>query len=165
MKTDSQFQREIIDERNFEPRVDRRRTDVEVAYAALEALRHDSEVPPYRFSVKVRDGMVILQGTADWYYQRAAAARAIRFLTGVRGVENQITVAPPVFVKDVRKRINDALHRSASLDARRIQVDVAHGEVTLTGTVRTPIEREEAARAARAAPGVRMVNDRLQVSG
>ena len=91
------------------------RTDIELAHAALDALGRDSAMPPCQFSVKVQHAVVTLLGTARWYYQRAAAERAVRFLPGVRGVRNQITVALPVLAKDVKKRISDALHRSVSL--------------------------------------------------
>jgi osmotically-inducible protein OsmY len=168
MNTNSRFQHDVLTEPGFErdagQRPDCQQTDSQLAYAALEALRRDEEVPPYRFSVKVDDGVVTLQGTADWFYQRAAAARAVRFLTGVAGVRNEIAVVHPVVIRDLKKRINDALHRAVAIDAKRIRLEVADGAVTLKGTLRSSLEREEALRAARSAPGVRKVNDLMQVS-
>ncbi len=139
------------------------RTDIELAHAALDALGRDSAMPPCQFSVKVQHAVVTLLGTARWYYQRAAAERAVRFLPGVRGVRNQIAVALPVLAKDVKKRISDALHRSVSLDASRIRVDTIDGTVTLRGTVRSAAEREDAERAAWSAPGVKAVKDEMVV--
>jgi osmotically-inducible protein OsmY len=43
-------------------------------------------------------------------------------------------------------------------------VEVADGKVTLSGHVRSMIEREEAGRIARAAPGVARVRNRLIVT-
>jgi osmotically-inducible protein OsmY len=56
------------------------------------------------------------------------------------------------------------LRRSAEVDANRIEVEARGGEVTLKGTVRSWIEREEAERAAWAAPGVTKVEDQIVVS-
>jgi osmotically-inducible protein OsmY len=87
----------------------------------------------------------------------------VRELLGVIGVENGITVKPRVSVADVESKIEAALKRSAEIDARRINVGVTDGKVVLSGNVRSWAEREEARRAAWAAPGVRDVDDRISV--
>lgn len=69
-----------------------------------------------------------LNGKVDWEYQRAAAAHAVRDLTGVRGVTNTISLEPHISVSDVRSRIEAALTRSAEVDARRINVGVSVAE-------------------------------------
>jgi osmotically-inducible protein OsmY len=78
-------------------------------------------------------------------------------------VSNEITVQPRVTVPDVREKIEAALKRSAEVDARRIHVEVANGKVTLSGQVHSWFERNEARRAAWAAPGVRDVEDHIAV--
>ena len=89
----------------------------------------------------------------------------VRYLTGVKGVLNQIAVKPktasPALVSE---RIKDALKRSAEVDAQHVSVDAMDGKVTLTGTVRSWAERGDAERAAWAAPGVSEVVDKILVS-
>ncbi|WP_457819767.1 BON domain-containing protein [Staphylococcus aureus] len=63
----------------------------------------------------------------------------------------------------MRRKIEDALRRSAELDASRITVEANGGEVILRGTVRSWAERQEAERAAWAAPGVTRVDNRVAV--
>ena len=114
--------------------------------------------------VIVRNGWVTLEGDAEWKYQSDAAEHAIRNLTGVIGVRNLIAVKPRVSPTEVKSKIEEALKRSAELDAQRVQVEVHGGEVTLRGTVRLWAERAEAERAAWAAAGVSRVEDRIAVS-
>lgn len=139
------------------------RTDTELAHAVLNALNWDVEVPSDGISVRVDEGWVWIDGDVEWPFQKAAAERAIRYLTGVRGVTNGLHSEARVFAPEVRKRIEDALTRNAAVDAQGISVETSDGTVTLRGTVRSWTERADAERAAWAAPGVTRVNDQLVV--
>ena len=140
------------------------RTDTELAHAAVHALRWNVKVPDEGVKVAVRDGWLTLEGEVEWQYQRSAAERALRHLTGMRGVTNLIAVKPRQASEyDVRQTIKDALRRSADLVADRISVEAHDGAVTLAGSVRSAAERRDAERAAWAAPGVTTVDDRLVV--
>jgi osmotically-inducible protein OsmY len=140
------------------------RTDTEIAQAALAALKWHTVVPDDRVTMTVKDGRITLGGTLDWQYQKDAAGRAIRDLTGVKGVTNEIRVQPRVKTADVRDKIEAAFKRSAEIDARRVNVTAEDGKVILSGNVHSWAERQEAERAAWAAPGVSHVDDRLTVT-
>lgn len=140
------------------------RTDTEIAHAAVTTMSWDAEVPADRIKVRVENGFITLDGTTEWNFQKTAAERAVRYLSGVRGVYNAIVVSPKVSATDVKAKVESALKRSAELDAQRITVEAADGTVTLKGRVRSWIERQDAERAAWAAPGVKMVHDQLLVS-
>jgi len=142
------------------------RTDTEIAQAAIAALKWNIVVPTDRITVTVANGWVTLNGTLEYYHQSAAAERVVRDLTGVRDVSNCILLqapAVPVRPSDVAAKIEAAFRRSAEVDARRINVNAQDGKVILSGNVRSWTERQEAERAAWAAPGVTQVDDRLAV--
>lgn len=142
------------------------RSDTEIAHAVVNALKWDIEVPDDRIQSKVENGWIWLEGDVQWQYQKTSAERAVRYLTGVKGVSNMITVKPTkVSTFEVSQKIKDALRRTAETDASRVTVQATDGEVMLSGTVRSFAERIDAERAAWAAPGVTKVRDELVVSG
>ena len=99
----------------------------------------------------------------EWNYQREAAERVIRGMSGVTGITNAVLISPRASAVDIRDRIEMALKRGAELKASAIRVAVAVGTVTLEGKVHSLSERRAAERAAWAAPGVRNVQDRPSI--
>jgi osmotically-inducible protein OsmY len=140
------------------------RADPDLARAALDALQWNISVPHDRIQVKVEKGWLTLDGQVDWYYQKQAAERAVRFLRGVRGVFNLITLSARTTPRDVKKRIKDALHRGVEFDAERITVEVEGNKAILEGMVRSYAELKDATRAARNAPGITEVDNRLAIT-
>jgi osmotically-inducible protein OsmY len=141
------------------------RSDSAIAEVAANALEWDSAVPDGAVKVTVRNGWVTLTGTVAHQFEKSAAELVVQRLYGVKGVANPIVVKPRVSVGDVKAKIEDALKRSAAIDSQRISVEARDGAVVLTGTVRSLAERDDAERAAWAAPGVTKVDDRLVVAG
>ncbi len=140
------------------------RTDTDLALAVRRALEWDVFVPDDKIRSTVSDGWVTLEGTVDTWSQHQDAARAVRNLAGVKGVQNTIAIEPPKPVtEDVCKAIEHALERRAEREARRIHVDVRNGTATLTGAVHSWAERKSVVAATRFTRGVRAVEDHLRV--
>jgi osmotically-inducible protein OsmY len=138
------------------------RTDADIAADVAMGLRIRSSIPEV-VQAAVHHGHVTLTGTVSWLYQKMLAEKTAGHIAGVRHVINRITVLPRAGERDVRKRIVQALHRVADIEAHRIAVDVSDGVARLSGTVYTWAERDAAAYAAAAAPGIVMVDNQLVV--
>lgn len=140
------------------------RPDPDIARDAVTAIKAQLPISWENIKVVVKNGWVTLEGSVEWQYQKNTAETAVRRIKGVRGVINSITLRPRVKPDDIKRKIEDAFRRNAEVDANRIQVEGNGSEITLKGTVRSWIEREEAERVAWSAPGVTRVEDRIVVA-
>ena len=138
------------------------RTDTDIAADAATMLRLHSEVPP-AVQAAVHHGHITLTGTVDWHYQRLQAEKAVRHISGVRHVINNVTVVPRAAGRDMHRRIAQALFRNASLDAKHIDVTVTGSVAHLKGTATSWLQRQAAERAAYDAPGITFVDNKILV--
>jgi osmotically-inducible protein OsmY len=112
---------------------DKKTSDDQIARRALDVIAWDSTIPKDKIQIKVQNGFVTLSGEVDWFYQRDDAEAAVRKLTGVKGLSNEIKVKPQVRGTDIKQRIETALKRNAEVEAEAIKVTVQDGRVILDG--------------------------------
>ena len=139
-------------------------SDSEIARAAVSALERRLLIPSDKITVTVSSGWITLEGKVRWQFQKRWAESAVKKLKGVTGISNHIEVAPDVSPYDVKERIEEALRRSAGVDARRVVLDVEGDTVRLWGQVSSWGEKQEVERAAWSAPGVAHVENHLDVA-
>lgn len=92
---------------------------------------------PDHVQATVQAGWVTLTGAVRWGYERTSAEDAIRFIAGVKGVTNNVSLKPSVQPSAVKDAIEKALKRNAEVDAKNIKVTANGGTVTLAGKVRS----------------------------
>jgi len=141
-----------------------KRSDTDIAIAAANALKWNASLDQCDIKIVVSDGCISLSGHVAYGYQVNVAEAAVRYLRGVAGILNNITIKPSVKMVDVKQKIEDAFQRQARLDAKDIDVGLNDNKVTLKGFVSSWREKDDAARAAWAAPGVCKVENQLLVS-
>lgn len=142
---------------------DFKKTDKEIAKAAVDAFEWNSSVPEDDISIKVENGWVYLSGEVEWSYQKIAAKNAVEKLLGVKGVTNSITLKNKIKPTEVKEKIKKAFERMTALDADGIILETHGHTVTLRGKVHSLKEKEDAETAAYNAPGVYDVKNELKV--
>lgn len=140
-----------------------KKTDMDIAEAAVSALRWNTNVPDKKIKVTVEDGWVTLEGEVEWEYQSTAAKNAVNNLTSVRGVTNNIKIVSLIKATDIKNKISAAFLRSATIDAGRISISTEGNKVLLKGKVRSYAEKKDAENAAWLAPGVNKVENKLEI--
>ncbi len=143
---------------------DKKTADDQIAKRALDVIEWASTIPQAAVKIKVQQGIVTLAGEVDWYYQKDDAENAVRKLSGVRAVVNDIKIKQRPQAGDIKLKIEQALKRNADVEADSIKVEVFNGRVTLDGKVKAWYERDLAERTAWSAPGVTAVEDRIQIN-
>ena len=139
------------------------KTNAEIANEVLVALKSNLSVPEEKVTVKVEDGWVTLGGELAWNYQKEAAKSAVNYLMGVKGVTNEIKIKSESHDAIEQKDVENAIGRSWSIDNNDIHVKVSGTTVTLTGTVHSWYQKDEAARIAWKTPGIWNVKNELVV--
>ena len=135
MKTDSQVQRDVMTELQWEPTI------------------HAAEI-----GVAVKDGVVTLSGHVDSYTKRWAAERAVRRVSGVKAVAEEITVKLPDPYRradaDIARSATNVLEWNLPVPHDRIKVNVQGGRITLSGDVDWYYQKAHAEDAVRHLTGV-----------
>ena len=152
----------VTDQIVVEPAGRAGRTDGDLAEYMERALTWNADVPASVLAA-VRNGVVTLEGTVNWNFQRRAAAGVVEDMSGVVDVVNNITLETVVSSHDVHDRIASALQRAADVDANTIHITSQVGHVNLTGSVSSLAERERALQAVWSAPGITKVSDELVI--
>ena len=140
----------------------RSKTDIEIAGEIIAAFKANSFIPEEKISVKVENGWVDLDGEVSWDYLRDITENAVKYLPGVKGIYNNIIINPEIQNTVEKSDIEKALDRS-SIDNSEINVSVSGATVTLTGTVHTWHQKEEAGRIVWKTPGIQDVKNELTV--
>jgi len=139
------------------------RNDTDIADAVVNALKWHSAVRENKINVKVESGVVTLEGTVDWEFQKNSAKMLVENLLGVIGIVKNISIKQKSIVTDIKQKISSAFHRSATIDASGIEIEITGTKAILKGNVRSWAEKEDAENAVWSATGIDKVDNRLEI--
>jgi osmotically-inducible protein OsmY len=145
MKTDSQLQRDVIDELAWDPSVDH-------AHVGVAA----------------KGGVVTLSGFIGDYAQKMAAQRAAERVQGVQAIAEELTVRfasdPKTSDAEIARRIVDLFAWDVTIPNDTTTITVEKGWVTLSGAVDWNYQKDAARKAAGRIAGVIGVSNQLVVN-
>lgn len=137
------------------------RSDADIAQSVENILRWKTFLPEDAVKIMIENGWVKLSGEVEWEYQRLLTIDAIRHITGVTGVSDDIKLKPKMGSNTIKSVIEAALKRRSRDVSKNIEVAVQGGEVTLTGNVLDWSDRDLATHSAWNTPGVSNVKDHM----
>ncbi|MCQ6958752.1 BON domain-containing protein [Mucilaginibacter aquariorum] len=138
MKTDSQIQKDVMDELRWQP------------------FLNSSEI-----GVAVKNGIVTLSGIVDSFSKKLSAERAAKKVAGVKAIAEdlQIGVSPAYWRTDaeIATAVVNALKWHSVVPDDRLKIKVEDGNVTLEGEVEWSYQRDSAKSAVQYLSGVKSV--------
>ncbi len=137
------------------------KNDTEIARMIADTLKWNSDIQEDKVKIKVENGWVTLEGVVYWEYQKNVVKAAIKRLTGVKGIHNFIKVKVSPTTKNIKQKIAEAFHRSATIDSEKVDIQIFGDKAVISGTVRSWAEKEDAENATRKAPGISVVENKI----
>lgn len=139
------------------------KTDSEIAFEVLTALKINYSVPNDKITIKVENRWVTLEGELACKFQGEGVKSALGFLTGIKGVTNNIKIKSEKQDAIEKEDIEKEIAINCSIDGGNISVSVSGTTVTLTGNVSSWFQKEASGRIAWKSPGIWSVKNKLTV--
>ncbi|TCB96481.1 BON domain-containing protein [Micromonospora zingiberis] len=143
------------------------RTDQDIRSAVLDELDWEPRVQPHEIGVTVAEGVVTLTGRVDSYAKKWAAERAAHRVTQVRAVANDVAVRLVTGAErtdpEIAGAVEHALQWHAFVPVEQLDVTVSEGWVTLHGEVEWEYQRRAAEESVNRLSGVRGVSNGISV--
>jgi|688.fasta_scaffold02793_24 osmotically-inducible protein OsmY len=140
-----------------------KKDDNDIANEVINAIRWNWKIPNDKVKIKVENGWITLYGELTWNFQREALEKSVKDLLGVTGVTNNITIKAESHDIIEKTKIIEALNRNWSINTKNIDVNVNGTKVTLSGSVNSWYQKDEAERIAWNTPGIWSVDNKLTV--
>ena len=124
------------------------KTDTEIQKDVMEELKWEPSVTEAGVGVGVKDGMVTLSGYVENYTQKWAAEDAASRVAGVKAVVEEIKVRLPSTYErtdqDIAEAAVNALQWNVSVPKEKVKVEVQEGWIALSGNVDWQYQKDAA---------------------
>lgn len=141
------------------------KADTKLHEDVVEELAFDPSIDERNIAVAVSEGVVTLTGTVKSYAQKLDAEEAIKRISGVHGIAEELKIELPFLHRrndaDLAKSALEALLWNSNVPADSVIIKVENGWVTLTGSVDWQYHREATRHAIARLAGVRGVSNEI----
>jgi Predicted periplasmic or secreted lipoprotein len=140
-------------------------TDEDIRQAVIKNLSNDPDLERTDIRVRVKEGIVTLEGSVDAYWKKWEAEYTTCNIRGVCDIVNMVAVVPTMQIADkvIAEDVRAAIERKRSVSIEDIDIRVENGVVTLSGTVPDWDARQAVINAAKYTRGVIDVLDELTI--
>jgi len=113
---------------------------------AASILAAASDIDDSKINLVLEAGVLTLRGSVTWYWQLHRVEELVSNIIGVIDVKNELTVVPSEKISDeiIALEITKELEHADHIDPSQILIEVKHGTVILSGTLRTYAAEQEA---------------------
>ena len=143
------------------------RTDSEIQRDVEKELEWDPDIDARNIAVKVTDGVVALTGFVSSYTDKYSAERIAKRILGVKAVANDLEVKIATGSErpdpDIARDAVERLQRNLPYSSKNIKVTVRNSWITLEGDVDWDFQRREAEAAVRYVKGAKGVTNLIHV--
>lgn len=138
--------------------------DTQIAQSVNRLLELNTNGLPKDLQVKVENGFVTIHGNTEWEYKKNNVNTILRYLKGIKGINNRVNIVPHISQISVKSEIENALRRRAQTTASGITVSVDSNTITLAGKAPSLLEKRLAIDAAWSTPGVAKIVDHVSIN-
>lgn len=143
------------------------KTDMQLKADVTDELAWDPAINAASIGVMVKDGVVTLTGHLDSFAEKHAVERAVRRVSGVRGIALELDVKLMAEHKrsdsEIAQAAATALRLNSMVPEGKVQIEVENGWVTLTGEVDWSYQLARAEQCIRPLAGVRGLYNRITI--
>jgi len=140
--------------------------DEQIERQVSAALKKEMQLSAMDIHVDSHDGTVLLSGVCDTLAEKAFAEKVANQVTGVRKVENNLTISTDGTLTDdeIQAHIEQHLREGQFAEnLKRVGVKVEGGSAVLMGKVNTLSDKTNAVKEAQKAAGVKDVVSKIQI--
>lgn len=139
--------------------------DSNITDAIKLQIQYDEKINYGNLSVRTIDGVVILEGRVDNLLAKERLLETVKSIKGHKGFVDVVTVEPDHLFPDniLTLKVETLLLKDPVTESHEISVKVLNKEVLLSGKVDSFTEKKHAGNLAKSIPGVRSVDNSLQI--
>lgn len=143
------------------------KSDSQIQKDVMEQLKWEPFISASEIGVAVKNGIVTLSGNVDSYSKKLTAENAAKKIAGVKAIAEDIQIGvSPAFNKtdtEIAEAVLNALKWHSGVQEEKIKIKVENGNVRLDGEVEWEYQRTSARSAVENLTGVRSVTNLISV--